>query len=194
MGNDVAQVVAPAPNIAGGVWVAPLGTTIPTDVNTTLDTAFVSLGYISDDGVTKTEDRPNTKTYAWGGSLVASLQEHYALTFAFTLLQPLDPDVQKAVHDGVGSNVTVTPPTSEVGTLTTTLLNAQINNNGIWVIEGFYGISAMRIVIPIARVTHLGAIKITHKSLLDYPVTLESFPDTNGNFAYQLWNDGIVSV
>jgi hypothetical protein len=188
-GNTVLQVAAPSPNVSGGLWRAPLGTTLPTDSTTSLDAAYVPLGYVDDDGVTRKEDRPNTKQYAWGGSLVASLQEHYAVTFTFKLYQVIDPDVLKAVHSD--SNVTVTAATSTVGTLTAVTMNPKLNVNSAWVIEGFYQTSTMRLAIPIARITQVGDMKITHKTLAVYDVTLESFPDSNGNFVYQYWNDGI---
>jgi hypothetical protein len=187
------QVAAPSPPIvSGGVFRAPLGTALPTDSTTSLDAGFVSLGYVDDDGVTRKEDRPNNKQYSWGGSLVASLQEHYAVTFTFKLFQVLDPDVLKAVHSD--SNVTVTAATSTVGTLTAVAMNPKLNINSAWVIEGFYQSTTMRLAVPIARITQVGDMKITHKSLATYDVTLESFPDTNGNFVYQYWDDGILSA
>jgi hypothetical protein len=188
----VAEVQAPSPNVQGGVWRAPASTTpLPTDSIAALPAAFVSLGYTDDDGVTRREDRPNTKQYAWGGQLVASLQEHYAVTFTFKLLQVIHPEVLKATHND--SNVTTTPATTTTGTLTTTLLNPLINLNSVFVIEGFYQLATMRLVLPIARITMLGDFKITHKSLSVYDVTLEAFPDNTGNFVYQYWDDGIHS-
>lgn len=188
---NVAEIMAPSPNVMGGIWRAPLGTTVPTDSSTALDAAFVQLGYADDDGVTRKEDRPNTKQYAWGGQLVASLQEHYACTFTFKLLQVISPDVLMAAHSD--DNVTVTAATSTTGTVTKTLLNPKINLNSIWVIEGFYQQATMRLIIPIARITQIGDYKITHKALSVYDLTLEAFPDANGDFVHQIWNDGIVT-
>jgi hypothetical protein len=188
-GNNVAQTLAVAPNIAGGIWRAPLGTTLPTDTTTALTSPLVSLGYVGDQGVTRNELRPNTKKFAWGGSLVASLQQSYSVQFKFQLLQPLDADVLKAVHsDG---NVSVTAATTTVGTLTTSNLNATLNLNAVWVFEGFYQLATVRQALPIARVTEIGAYKWTHMDLAVYDVTMEAFPDTSGNFVYEITDDGI---
>jgi hypothetical protein len=187
----VAEISALSPNVSGGIWRAPLGTTLPTDTSTPLDPAFVSLGYADDDGVTRKEERPNTKQYAWGGALVASLQEHYGAALTFKLLQPINPNVLKAAHSD--SNVTVTDATATTGTMTTTLLNPKLNVNSSYVIEGFYQLATMRLVIPIARITTIGDYKMTHKALSVYDLTLESFPDVDGNFIIQIWDDGIVS-
>jgi hypothetical protein len=187
-GNSVLEVAAPSPNISGGLWRAPLGTALPTDTVANLNSAFVPMGYVDDSGVVRAENRPNNKAYAWGGSLVASLQQSYSVTYTFKFYQVMDTDVLKAVHsDG---NVTVTAATSTVGTLSTTALNPTLNVNAAWVISAFYQAAALRIALPIARVTQVGAFSMTHKNLATYDVTLESFPDTSGNFGYQYWNDG----
>ena len=188
----VAEISALSPNVSGGIWRAPLGTTLPTDSSSALDAAFTQLGYADDDGVTRKEDRPNTKQYAWGGALVASLQEHYGVSFTFKLLQPINPDVLKAAHSD--SNVTVTDATATTGTMTATLLNPKLNVNSVFVIEGFYQLATMRLVVPIARITTIGDYKMTHKALSVYDLTLESFPDPDNNFVYQYWDDGIMSA
>jgi hypothetical protein len=187
-GNSVLEVAAVAPLLTGGLWRAPLGTALPTDTVATLNAAFVPMGFLDDSGVTRAENRPNNKAYAWGGSLVASLQQSYSVTYTFKFYEIMDPDVLKAVHsDG---NVTVTAATSTVGTLTTTVLNPTLNTNASWVIAGQYQSATLRIALPIARVTQVGSFSMTHKNLATYDVTLESFPDTSGNFGYQYWNDG----
>lgn len=187
-GNSVLEVAAPSPNVSGGLWRAPLGTALPTDTVATLNAAFVPMGYVDDNGVTRAENRPNNKAYAWGGALVQSLQQSYSVTYTFKFYQVMDTDVLKAVHSD--SNVTVTAATGTVGTLSTTALNPTLNVNSAWVISAFYQSAAMRIAIPIGRVTQVGNFSMTHKNLSTYDVTLESFPDTSGNFGYQYWNDG----
>lgn len=190
-GIDVSQIVAPSPNILGGIWRAPLGTTLPIDTTTALTSPFVSLGYVDDDGLTRNESRPNTKKFAWGGALIASLQQSYSVTFTFKLVQVLDADVLKAVHsDG---NVSVAAPTTTVGTVTTTTLNPTLNKNGVWAFESFYQLTTMRQAAPIARVTQVRPYKWTHKDLAVYDVDLECFPDANGNFVYKIDDDGIFA-
>lgn len=191
-GYNDAQIIAPSPTVGGGLYRAPLGTTLPTDNTTTLNASFVSLGYLDDEGVTVNIDRPSTDTYAWGGNLIASLQQHYVPTLTFKLFQVLDPDVLKAIHsDG---NVTVTAATSTSGTLTTVNFNATLNKNSAWAIEAFYQSNSVRIVLPNARVVQVGNYQLTHKTVAVYPVTLKPFPDNNGNFAYQYTDDGVFSA
>ena len=188
-GINVAEIVAPSPNVAGGIWRAPLGTALPTDTTTALNAAFVSLGYVDDDGVTRTEDRPNNPAFAWGGAKVASLQQHYNLTFKFKLMQVMDADVLKSVHSD--SNVTVTAATPTTGTITTVNLNPLLNVNSEFVIESFYQLTTQRVAIPLARITQVADTQWTHKALAVYNVTLECFPDSSGNFAYLITDDGV---
>jgi hypothetical protein len=60
-------------------------------------------------------------------------------------------------------------------------------------VEGFYQAATFRMILPIARITMLGDYKITHKALSTYDATLEAFPDVNGDFVIQYWDDGIFS-
>ena len=55
-------------NKSGYIWVAPLGTAIPTDATTELDAAFVGLGYLSEDGLTEPASfEPGDDIVAAGG-------------------------------------------------------------------------------------------------------------------------------
>jgi hypothetical protein len=191
-GPSVGQTLAASPNITGGIWRGLLGSALPDDTTTAVTTPFVSLGYVGDQGVTRQENRPNTKKFAWGGALVASLQQSYSVTFKFQLLQPLDADVLKAVHsDG---NVSVAAATSSAGTVTTTKLNPTLNLNAVWIFEGFYQLATVRQALPIARVTEVGAYKWTHLDLAVYDVTMEAFPDAEGNFVYEITDDGVFAA
>lgn len=49
----------------GGIFLAPTGSTLPTDVATVLDAAFVDLGYVSEDGVTWRNEQTKEPVTAW---------------------------------------------------------------------------------------------------------------------------------
>ena len=53
--SEAQEIAAPSPKVTGGVLVAPLGTTLPTDATTALDPAFITLGRVSVDGVDRTD-------------------------------------------------------------------------------------------------------------------------------------------
>ena len=53
MSNDASNVSVGKPLASGAIFVAPSGTTAPTDAKTALAATFKCVGYISEDGVTK---------------------------------------------------------------------------------------------------------------------------------------------
>lgn len=189
--SDVQEIAAPSPKVTGGVLVAPLGTTLPTDAVTALDPGFVKLGRVSVDGVDRTEDRPNTEINDWGGDLIAVLQDKYGITLKFKLLQLMNADVQAAAHGQ--ANVTVTAATSMTGTEIKSKMNARLLDYGSWVIDAYYQAMSMRLVVPYGRITMVGPLKWVHKELAAYDLTLKPFPDTNNNHAYEYWNDGVLA-
>ena len=68
--NNAANVSAGKPKIGGAIFAAPVGTTLPTDTDTTLDNAFKNLGFVSDDGLTNSTDLETEEIKAWGGQNV----------------------------------------------------------------------------------------------------------------------------
>ena len=71
---DKTLVSTAKPKIAGAVFVAPLGTTLPTDAKTTLDTKFKNLGYVSEEGFVITTSTSSEPIKEWGGTLVDESQ------------------------------------------------------------------------------------------------------------------------
>ena len=189
--SDVNEIVAPSPKVTGGVRVAPLGTPLPTDAVTPLDSAFISLGRISDDGVDKTEMRPKTDKFDWGGSLIATLQDSFMLTLKFKLLQLVNADVQRAVHGE--DNVEITAATSSHGTQIAAQINAKLLDQGVYVIDAYYMQMSGRLVVPIARPVEVGQLKWVHKDLAAYELTVQAFADNDNNMAYEYWDDGVLA-
>ena len=105
MANDVSSVAVGKPKVGGAVFIAPLGSTIPTDATTALAEDFECLGYISEDGVVVTEERDSETIPAWGGDTVATVQTSYTETFAFTPIE-VNPVVAAAEYGDDNVNVT----------------------------------------------------------------------------------------
>lgn len=188
--SEVNEIVAPSPKVTGGVRVAPLGTPLPIDAVTPLDDAFISLGRVADDGIDKTEDRPKSDKFDWGGSLIATLQDHFMLTLKFRLLQLVNADVQRAVHGY--ENVEVIEATASTGTQISSKINAKLLDQGIYVIDAYYMKMSGRLVLPIARPVMVGPLKWVHKDLATYELTVQAFPDNENNTAYEYWDDGVT--
>lgn len=52
--NNAQNVSVAKPKVGGAVFVAPVGTDLPTDATTALNAAYQNVGYISEDGVVNT--------------------------------------------------------------------------------------------------------------------------------------------
>lgn len=177
--SDVKNVTTAKPKVGGAVYSAPLGTTLPTDAITALDAAFKALGYISEDGMTNANSPESDNIKAWGGDTVAVVQTSKEDTFAYTLLEALNPDVLKEVY---GS-------TNVSGTLETGITikaNATPMEEHILVVEMIMkGGILKRIVIPIGKVSEVGEIVYKDDEASGYETTITALPDTDENTHYE---------
>ena len=108
MAQDATNVAAAAPLASSGVLYAPLGTTLPTTSDTTLNVAFKGLGYVADNGVEASGDAASiTDIKAWGGDIVASLTETKAIKrFTFNLIEVFSQTANEFIYGT--ANVTLT--------------------------------------------------------------------------------------
>lgn len=177
--STVSNVSVGKPNVAGAVFRAPLGTTLPTDSETTLDNAFVQLGFVSEDGVTNTNSPEADTIKEWGGKIVLTVQTEKADTFQLTLIESLNADVLKAVYGS--ANVT-----GALATGISVAANADEAEEASWVIDMILrnGV-AKRIVIPDAQISEIGDIVYKSDEAIGYEITINAMPDSAGNNHYE---------
>ena len=156
---DAKNVSAAKPKVGGAVWRAPLGTPLPTDAKSALIEAFESLGYISSDGLTNSNSPSSENTTAWGGDTVLTQQTEKPDTFAYTLLEALNPAVLKSVYGD--------------------------KQDCSWIVDMVMKNNVLkRIVIPDAAVSAVGDI-VYSNGAVGYNTTITAVPDTKGNTHYE---------
>lgn len=183
--NKAKNVSTSSPNVTGAIYYAPLGTALPTDAKTALNTAFKGVGYISEDGVTRSQSRSSNNIKEWGGGVVATVQTEYSESFKFRMIETLSDLVQKAVYGD--ANVT--------GKLDgTTTASMTVKHNALepvanaWVIDTVMLDGTLsRIVVPNAKITELGDLAYKKDTAIGYDVTLSAMLDANGNTSYDYY-------
>jgi len=179
MANTATNVTTGKPKTGGSIFYAPVGSTLPTDAVTTLDAAFVSLGYISEDGLSNENSPESDEINAWGGDVVYSYQTSRSDTFSFKMIEALNPDVLKVVYGS--ANVT-----GELATGLTVKANSDDLDEHAWVVEMVLrGGVAKRVVIPNGKVTEISEITYADNEAVGYEVTISATPDASGNTHYE---------
>ena len=174
MANTATNVSTGKPNISGAVYVAPLGTTLPTDATTALDAAFVCLGYVSEDGLENNNELDVSEIKAWGGNIVYRSLNGLDDTFSLSLIESENVDVLKNVYGD--ANVTV-----DANDNVTINIVAEDPQEKIWVFElAMRGGRSKRIVIPDGAVTARETITYNDSDAVAYGITVSAYPDSTG--------------
>lgn len=175
MPNTALNVSVGKPKVSGGIYSAPLGSTLPTDATTALDAAFESVGYIAQGGVTNSIDMSSDNYRAWGGDVVLTYQTEKTDKFAFGLIEVLNPATYEIAHGT--ANVSGT-----LATGMTIRASAREPEERAYVIELALRDGAMkRIVIPDGKVSEIGDIVYEDEAAISYPITITAQAGDDGD-------------
>ena len=174
--NNSANVSFGKPKATGAIYVAPVGTTLPTDATTALDQAFNNLGYATDAGLVNSVETNVENIKAWGGDTVLVSQTEFTETFTVNLIET-NADTLKAYYGA--ANVTVDDQTGAI----TVKQNSQMLPEVSVVFElVLTGGRVKRIVVPRAQMAdRSGEINYVDGEAIAYPAKFTALPDTDGD-------------
>lgn len=176
MGNTAGNVTTGKPNPSGAVYVAPKGTTLPTDASTALDTTkYTCLGFVSEDGLKNGNEINVSNIKAWGGLIVYSSLDEFTDTFGLALIETLNVDVLKTVYGD--SNVTVDGNGKVHITVKSEMPSEKVFVFDLALRDG----AQKRIIVSDGIITSREEIAYTDSDAVAYGITITAFPDANGS-------------
>lgn len=177
MAENSQNVFVGAPKAGGAIWSAPSGSKIPEDAIAELDTAFNSLGFISEDGIVNAEETDSEDIKAYGGKVVKTTQTSRKETYTFT---PIETNKHTLAERYGDDNVTL----DAKGNLCA-LHNAKTRPTRVYVVETVLDINKVqRDVIPFGRITEVGERTYKDGEPIAGELTLTCEEDDKGNTAY----------
>lgn len=165
-------------SINGAAYVAPTGTTLPTDASAELDAAFINLGYVSEDGLTNSNSPDSEQIKDWTGSNVLTIQSGREDKFTFTLLGALDAEVQKLIYGD--ANV---EGTFEKGM--TIKANQTELEGHVFVFDMAVKGGLKRVVVPNGWITSVGDITYSGSDAIKYELEITALQDDAGENHYE---------
>jgi hypothetical protein len=184
MAQDSANVRV---GVTGAVYVAPTGTAAPTNEDSSLNAAFVDLGYVGEDGVTESRDRTVDTIKAWqNGDTVRQVITEATYTLSFTMIETKGSTVELYYGNAPVAGRVVVVPTKTGGRKS-------------FVVDVVDGDEAKRIHIAEGEVTETGEIVYANGEAIGYPVTIVGYAtsaitDAAGdNGAAQIWFSSLAS-
>ena len=175
MSTDATKVTAGKPMVGGAVHWAPAGTALPTSASAELTSAFVDMGYISEDGVTNSNERESEEIKAWGGDTVLTPQTGKTDTWSMTFIESMNVNVLKRVFGE--DNVT-----GDLDTGITIRSNSSELVAGVWVIDMILTDNHLRrVVLPNGKISEVGEVSYTDSDVTGYECTITAMPGTDGD-------------
>lgn len=160
----------------GGLYLGPVGTTLPVDPVTPIHGDFDELGYLGEEGVTQTIGQQRNEIRAWqNGDTVRKVRTQHDVTYSFTLLE-FSPEALAAYYGA--DNVSGT-----AGDLIVEI-RGDASTRGPWVLQILDAENHVRIVIPDGEVTEQGAVPIVNGDAIKHPLVVTAYPDEDGVKAY----------
>lgn len=193
MAIDAKKVLVGAPDqtaTTGAVNVAAIGATLPTDAKAALE-GFTAAGYVSEDGVTLTQDYSTTNIPDWSRNTVRTLLEEFTGEVEFTFIQT---GYEELCAIFGSDHVTKTEASADHGEQLRVSLGAHLAPAGCYVFNMKDGDARVRVVLPNAQPVPNGDLNFVANQPISWGCRLNCNADENGECIYIYTDDGVVSA
>lgn len=175
--KNEAKNVSSTKGVKGGyIFVAPTGTTLPTDIKTNLVEAFLNLGFISEDGYTESEETDANELKDMNGDLMDSSTTSRVESAKLTLAE-IKAQTLKVMYgaDNVTDldGVITVEHNGNKDEAWSIVLELVLKNGRRW-----------RKVVPAAKSSELDDIKLAVSDIAGRQITFKYLVDSNGNTCY----------
>ena len=174
--NTTANVSA-AKGVKGGyIFSAPVGTELPTDIETDLNEAFKVLGFISEDGYVESIEEDSNDLVDMNGDLMDSSNSGRVESAEVTLAE-IKAETLKRQYGA--ENVT------DADGVITVKHNSNSHGSFSYVLELLLKDGRRwRKVVPVGQSSELGELTIASTELCQRPLTIKYLTDEQGNTCY----------
>ena len=174
--NNQANVSAGKGVKGGYIFSAPVGTTLPTDIETELNTAFKCLGFISEDGYVETVEEDSNDIVDLNGDLMDSSNSNRVESAQFTLAEIKAETLKRQYGE---NNVT------DKGGIITVHHNSDSHSVFAYVLElVLKNGRRWRKVIPQGQSSELDDLTVASSELCQRALTMKYLTDEAGNTCY----------
>lgn len=171
-------IASPRPGGVGVFYRGVLGSTLPTNASTDLETLAPGIykdhGFLGEEGLVVTTTRDTTDHKAFGGDTVATSQDNYDWMVKVILLEDGNLEVLRTTFGD--DNVT------DIGGLITVKHNKIKLPRSVFVLDTVSDNGMLkRQVIPVGQVVNIGDITYVHTNLVRYELDVKAYPNAAGD-------------
>jgi hypothetical protein len=168
--------------ITGALRKGPPDAPPPSNAESALDSSYVDLGYVSEDGVSENWEDSVDDIIAWqNATTVRSATTESTLSIGLTLIETSGAVLQ-TFHRGS----TVVEDPAGFFTLDVKPIVADPSR---WVLDVIDGSRLIRVYLGNGEIVERGEIMYANGEPIGYPVTLRGYPDDDGNICRKFSND-----
>ena len=161
-------------------YVAPVGTTAPTDLTTAWPAAYKALGLVSEDGLTIGRDQDTDPKYDSYGSVVRVVKGNETRTFTLTVLED-----NAVLFDLLNPGSTAATTTG----VTTRTIKTAVSDPRAFGFQNQDGATIKsRLLIPKGEVTEVGETQRQGTELASREITITVYPAADGTLYKEITN------